>query len=51
MRHLPFRIIDHIALIIDREQAGREQAGRKASPSGGVLDSQTVQAPFAEQCG
>ena len=29
----------------------REQAGREASPTGGVLDSQTVKAPFAEQRG
>ena len=28
--------------------AVREQAGREASPTGGVLDSQTVKAPFAE---
>jgi putative transposase len=30
---------------------GRERAGREASPSGGVLDSQTVKAPFAEARG
>jgi putative transposase len=29
----------------------REQAGREASPSGGVLDSQTVKAPFAVKRG
>ena len=37
--------------MIDREQSDREQAGREASPTGGVLDSQTVRAPFAEQRG
>ena len=26
----------------------REAAGREASPTGGVLDSQTVKAPFAQ---
>ena len=35
-----FRTIHDIALMIDREQAGRD-----ASPSGGILDSQTVKAP------
>ena len=43
---LLFRTIHDVALMIDREQAGRE-----ASPTGGVLDSQTVKAPFAEQRG
>jgi transposase len=42
VRRLLFRTIRHVALMIDRERAGRE-----ASPSGGVLDSQTVKAPFA----
>jgi len=28
-----------------------ERAGREASPSGGVLDSQTVKAPFADTRG
>ena len=46
VRRLLFRTIHDVALMIDREQAGRE-----ASPSGGVLDSQTVKAPFAEQRG
>jgi putative transposase len=35
-----FRTIHDLALMIDRERAGRE-----ASPSGGILDSQTVKAP------
>jgi len=35
-----FRTIRDIAVMIDRERAGRE-----ASPSAGVLDSQTVKAP------
>ncbi|MBX6375183.1 MAG: IS5 family transposase [Acetobacteraceae bacterium] len=43
VRRLLFRTIHDVALILDREAAGRE-----ASPSGGVLDSQTVKAPFAE---
>jgi putative transposase len=43
VRRLLFRTIHDVALMLDREQAGRE-----ASPSGGVLDSQTVKAPFAE---
>jgi transposase len=43
VRHLLFRTIHDITLMLDRERAGRE-----ASPTGGVLDSQTVKAPFAE---
>lgn len=35
-----FRTIDDIALMMDRERVGRE-----ASPSAGVVDSQTVKAP------
>ena len=35
-----FRTIHDLAVMIDRERAGRE-----ASPSGGILDSQTVKAP------
>ena len=42
VRRLLFRTIHDVALMIDRERVGRE-----ASPSGGVLDSQTVKAPFA----
>jgi transposase len=40
VRLLLFRTIHDIALIIDRERAGRE-----ASPSGGIVDSQTIKAP------
>ncbi|MBX6743529.1 MAG: IS5 family transposase, partial [Acetobacteraceae bacterium] len=43
VRRLLFRTIHDVALMLDREAAGRE-----ANPSGGVLDSQTVKAPFAE---
>ncbi len=43
VRRLLFRTIHDVALMIDREQAGRE-----ASPTGGVLDSQMVKAAFAE---
>ena len=43
---LLFQTIHDIALMIDRERAGRE-----ASPSGGVLDSQTVKAPAARERG
>ncbi len=46
VRRLLFRTIHDIALMLDRERAGRE-----ASPSGGVLDSQTVKAPSAERRG
>jgi transposase len=43
VRRLLFRTIHDVALMSDREAAGRE-----ASPTGGVLDSQTVKVPFAE---
>jgi putative transposase len=46
VRRLLFRTIHDLALMLDRERAGRE-----ASPSGGVLDSQTVKAPFAQTRG
>jgi len=46
VRRLLFRTIHGVALMLDREAAGRE-----ASPTGGVLDSQTVKAPFAEARG
>jgi putative transposase len=39
-RLLLFRTIHDVALMLDRERAGRE-----ASPSGGILDSQSVKAP------
>ncbi len=48
-RRLLFRTIHDVALMIDREQADYEQAGREASLTGGVLDSQTVKVPFAAQ--
>ena len=40
MRRFLFRTIHDLALMCDREQAGRE-----ASPSAGVIDSQSVKAP------
>lgn len=46
VRLLLFRTIHDIALMTDRERQGRE-----ASPSGGVLDSQTVKAPAAKARG
>lgn len=39
-RRFLFQTIHDLALMVDREQAGRE-----ASPSAGVIDSQTVKAP------
>ena len=42
VRRLLFRTVHDVALILDRERAGRE-----ASPTAGVLDSQTVKAPSA----
>ena len=46
VRQLLFRTIHDIALMMDREHAGRE-----ASPTGGVLDSQSVKAPAAKERG
>ena len=46
VRLLLFRTIHDIALMMDRERRGRE-----ASPSAGVLDSQTVKAPAARKRG
>ncbi|MGG5890917.1 IS5 family transposase [Falsiroseomonas sp. HC035] len=46
VRRLLFRTIHDVALMLDREAAGRE-----ASPRGGEPDSQTVKAPFAEARG
>jgi transposase len=40
MRRFLFQTIHDLALMCDREQAGRE-----ASPSGGIIDSQSVKAP------
>ena len=42
VRCLLFRTLHDVALMLDRERAGRE-----ASPSAGVIDSQTVKAPSA----
>lgn len=46
VRLMLFRTIHDVALMLDRERAGRE-----ASPEGGVLDSQTVKAPAARERG
>ena len=46
VRRLLFRTIHDIALMLDRERAGRA-----ASPTAGVLDSQTVKAPAAPSGG
>ncbi len=46
VRRLMFQTIHDVALMFDREQAGRE-----ASPSGGIVDSQSVKAPAASQRG
>jgi hypothetical protein len=43
VRRMLFRTIHDVSLMLERERAGRE-----ASPSGGVLDSQTVKAPHAQ---
>jgi putative transposase len=40
VRQLLFQTIHDVALMLDRERAGRE-----ASPSAGILDSQSVKAP------
>ena len=46
VRLLLFQTIHDVALMLDRERAGRE-----ASPTGGVLDSQAVKAPAAKERG
>ena len=46
VRLLLFQTIHDVALMLDRERAGRE-----ASPTGGVLDSQSVKAPTAKERG
>lgn len=46
VRRMLFQTIHDVSLMLDRERAGRE-----ASPSGGVLDSQTVKAPHAHSRG
>ncbi len=43
MRRFLFETIHDVALMIDRERAGRE-----ASPTAGVIDSQSVKAPAAQ---
>ena len=43
---LLFRTIHDVALMLDRERAGRQ-----ASPSAGVIDSQSVKAPMARERG
>jgi putative transposase len=46
VRLLLFRTIHDVVLMIDRERVGRE-----ASPTAGIIDSQTVKAPMAEKRG
>src|SRR5882672_12222637 len=46
VRLLLFRTIHDVVLMIDRERVGRE-----ASPTPGIIDSQTVKAPMAEKRG
>src|SRR5215207_6946938 len=46
VRRLLFRTIHDVALMLDRERTGRD-----ASPSAGVLDSQSVKAPMARERG
>ena len=46
VRRLLFRTLHDVTLMLDRERAGRE-----ASPSAGVIDSQTVKAPSAPSGG
>jgi hypothetical protein len=43
VRRLTFQTLHDVALMLDRERAGRE-----ASTSAGVLDSQSVKAPAAD---
>jgi putative transposase len=46
VRMMLFRTIHDVALMLDRERSGR-----KASPEGGVIDSQTVKAPASRTRG
>ena len=46
MRRFLFETIQDVALMIDRERTGRE-----ASPSAGVVDSQSIKAAAAETRG
>jgi hypothetical protein len=45
-RRFLFQTIHDVSLMLDPERAGRE-----ASPSAGVIDSQSVKAPYAETIG
>jgi len=46
VRRFMFHTIHDVALMLDRERAGRE-----ASPTGGVIDSQSIKAPEAKTRG
>lgn len=46
MRRLLFQTIHDLALMLDRERSGRE-----ASPTAGIVDSQSIKAPHAESRG
>jgi hypothetical protein len=46
VRRLMFQTIHDVAVMLDREQEGRE-----ASPTAGILDSQSIKPPMAEKCG
>jgi transposase len=46
VRRFMFQTIHDVALMLDRERAGRE-----ASPTGGVIDSQSIKAPEAKTRG
>jgi transposase len=46
VRRMLFQTIHDVSLMLDCERAGRE-----ASPSGGVLDSQTIKAPHTHSRG
>ena len=46
VRLLLFRTIHDLAVMVDRERVGRE-----ASPSAGIIDSQSVKAPMAAERG
>ena len=46
VRRLLFKTLHDVALMLDRERAGREQ-----SPTAGVIDSQSVKAPAAKSRG
>jgi putative transposase len=46
VRRIMFQTIHDVALMLDRQRSGRE-----ASPTGGVIDSQSVKAPAAKTRG